>query len=247
MGRQVIAALGEPDTEACLAGILLHRTPPPAALAVPAFTEPSALAQAVDIVLDFSAPAACARVAPACAAAGRPYVVASTALSSADMQALAQAAQRIAVLQAANLSVGVNVLMELVELAAQRLPHADLEVCELHHRHKRDAPSGTALALGAAATAGRAHAGQTLVPALGRRGDAAQRATHDIGYAALRGGDAAGEHTVYVLGDGERLELSHRCSHPSIFAAGALTACRWLASRAPGHYSMRDVVQNCRP
>jgi 4-hydroxy-tetrahydrodipicolinate reductase len=210
---------------------------------VPAFAEPRALADAADVVLDFSAPAACARMAPACAAAGRAYVVASTALSTADTQALAQAAQHIPVLQAANLSVGVNVLMELVELAARRLPTADLEVAELHHRHKRDAPSGTALALGAAATAGRAQAGQTLVPAVGRHGAAAQRAPDEIGYAALRGGDAAGEHTVFVLSDGERLELSHRCSHPQVFAAGALTACRWLVGRVAGHYSMRDVIQ----
>lgn len=243
MGQQVLAHLARPEVSATLGGLLVHRTQPSAALAPLAFVDPVALAGSVDVVLDFSAPAACARVAPACVAAGRPYLVASTGLTAAEEACLDGAAQAIPVLQAANVSLGVNVLCELVELAAAQLAGADVEILEVHHRNKRDAPSGTALALGAAVARGRTHDALQGTQVLARAGRDAVRQPGEVGYGALRGGDVAGEHTVFVLGDGERLELTHRASHPAIFAQGAITACQWLRQQAPGRYTMRDVVR----
>lgn len=190
------------------------------------------------VVIDFSAPAACARVAPLCANVGAAYLVASTALTDDDVRALATAARQVAVLQAANLSIGVNVLAELVAEAAARLAGFDIEISEIHHRHKRDAPSGTALALGAAAKRGRGG----LRDVLGRAGEAVRK-NDELGFAALRGGDVSGEHTVYFFGNGERVELTHRATTPDIFAHGALTAASWLVGKPAGAYTMRDVLE----
>lgn len=189
------------------------------------------------VVIDFAAPAACARVAPICARVGTAYLVASTALTDADQAALDAASQSIPVLQAANLSIGVNVLAELVADAAARLAGFDVEISEIHHRHKRDAPSGTALALGDAVRRGR----PALKDALGRSGNVV-RSTDEVGYAALRGGDVAGEHTVFFFGEGERIELTHRATSPDIFARGALVAAAWLLRKPAGRYTMRDVL-----
>jgi len=141
-----------------------------------------------------------------------------------------------------NLSVGVNVFMNLVGRAAQALgPDYDVEITEAHHRHKVDAPSGTALALGEAAAAGRgvdlADVSQRV-----RDGHTGPRKTGDIGFATLRGGDVAGDHTVIFAGDGERLELSHKAGNRVVFASGAVRAALWTAGRPPGLYSMQDVL-----
>jgi len=191
------------------------------------------------VVIDFAAPAAVVELAGRCAASGAGYLVAATDLTSQDEAALVHAAKRTAVLRAANLSVGVNVLLELVEVAARRLgPGFDIEIGEIHHRHKRDAPSGTALALGEAAVRGHG----ALRSVLGRSGQGAPRGSDELGFAALRGGEVAGEHTVYFFGEAERLELVHRASNPDIFAYGALWAASFLVNRAPGLYGMRDVL-----
>jgi 4-hydroxy-tetrahydrodipicolinate reductase len=188
-----------------------------------------------DVVIDFSAPAATAEVAPLCAKAGVAYVVASTALSAEAASALEDAAKHVPVLRAANFSIGVNVLAELVAEASARLAGFDIEISEIHHKHKRDAPSGTALALGAAVARGR--------PGLRDVHNRTEmRADDELGFAALRGGDVAGDHTVYYFGPGERLELTHRANSADVFAHGALTAARWLIGRAPGVYLMRDVL-----
>jgi 4-hydroxy-tetrahydrodipicolinate reductase len=189
------------------------------------------------VVIDFAAPAAAARIAPICARQGTAYLVASTALSGEDESALNAASQSVPVLQAANLSIGVNVMAELVADAAARLAGFDVEISEIHHKHKRDAPSGTALALGAAARRGR----PALKDVLARPGNAV-RATDELGYAATRGGDAAGEHTVFFFGEGERIELTHRATTPDIFARGALVAAAWLVTKPAGRYTMRDVL-----
>ncbi|MBI5511010.1 MAG: 4-hydroxy-tetrahydrodipicolinate reductase [Deltaproteobacteria bacterium] len=198
----------------------------------------------VDGVIDFAAPAACTIVAARCAALGLPYLVGSTALGAADQEALARAAAAIPVLAAANLSIGVNVLLELVGAAARRLGAGfDVELVELHHKHKKDAPSGTALALAAAVREARPE----LVEEHSRHGITGPRSASALGVAAVRGGDVAGEHTVLFLGHGERLELTHRASSSVIFAQGALTAMDWLRQAPPGLYGMRDVVGRAKP
>ncbi len=187
---------------------------------LPATCEPSAWAEACDLLIDCSAPAACARLLPVAVRARRPYLVASTGLGALEREAIAAATQQVAVLVAANLSAGVAVLARLLQQAAAALPEFDVQVLDLHHRHKRDAPSGTALALGAVLPAGRA-----------------------VDYAALRGGDVAGEHTVYLCGPGERLELTHRSSGSALFAHGALRALQFLRTAPPGLYGMDDVLR----
>lgn len=203
-------------------------------------TDMAAALRDVDVVIDFSAPSICGAIAPLCAAKNVALLVASTGLTAEDEAILATAAAHTAILQAANLSLGVNVMLELVELAARRLAAYDVEILDLHHRHKRDAPSGTAYALGAAVTQG---AGLRPSPVVGRAGMCAPRQANELGYAAIRGGEVAGEHTVYFFGEAERLEITHRSTDAAIFAAGALHAARWLAGRTPGRYSMRDVLR----
>jgi 4-hydroxy-tetrahydrodipicolinate reductase len=188
------------------------------------------------VVIDFAAPATCASVAPLCVKAGAAYIMASTALTPSDEKALADAATHIPLLQAANFSVGVNVLAELVTAAAERLAGFDIEISEIHHKMKRDAPSGTALMLGEAAHEGRA----SMRDVMNRSG---QRLTDELGYSAVRGGDVSGEHTVFFFGHGERLELTHRATTPDIFANGALTAAAWIVGKPAGRYSMHDVLR----
>ncbi len=206
-------------------------------LGVTVTDDAAAAVRAARVVIDFTAPAAVTTLAPLCAKAGAAYLVASTALDAAAERALVAAARKVPVLQAPNLSLGVNVLLEAVELVASRLGAGfDVEIAEIHHRHKTDAPSGTALALGAAVRRGR----PDLRDQTSRAG---QRQARELGYAALRGGDVSGEHTIFFFGEGERVELTHRASTADIFARGALAAAAWLAQRAPGRYAMRDVLR----
>ncbi len=194
---------------------------------------------AVDVVIDFSAPPACELVAPICAENRVAYVVASTGLGESAERAIDTASEQTAILQAANFSLGVNVLLDLAETAARRLGTAfEIEISEIHHRHKRDAPSGTALALRDAVVRGRGN----LRTVFDRSGTGDPRAVDEVGVTALRGGDVSGEHTVYLFGDAERIELTHRATSPDIFARGALRAAAWLAGKSPGRYGMRDVL-----
>ena len=195
----------------------------------------------VDLVIDFSAPATAAILAPLCVERRLPYIVGSTALGEADERSLTAASRVIPVLVAANFSIGVNLALELVETAARRLgPEFAIEVLELHHDKKRDAPSGTAVALTEAARRGRGEL-ETIV---GRSGVSSPRRSNEIGVAALRGGDVTGEHTVFFLGTGERVEVSHRATTLEIFARGALRAAHWLNGQPAGRYTMRDVLGN---
>lgn len=186
---------------------------------------PRALADA-DVAIDFSQPAATRTNLAACRAARKALLIGTTGLEAGLEAALAAAAREIAVLSAPNTSIAVALLMQLVRASAAALPGTfDMNILEMHHRGKRDAPSGTALALRAAAAAGRGSPeGQ-------------------IGIASVRAGDLPGEHTVFFSGPGEQLSLSHRASDRAIFARGALTAALWLASRPPGHYSMSDFIE----
>lgn len=195
----------------------------------------------VDVVIDFSAPAATVDTARAAADAGCALLTGTTGLSHEQLDDLARTARSIAFLQAANTSLGVNLLAELVEVAARTLGEAwDCEIVELHHRHKVDSPSGTALALGAAVARGReVELGDILRTA---RAGHTPRVAGELGAFGVRGGDVAGEHTVYFFGPQERLELVHRATDRGIFVRGALHAAAWLAGRPAGRYTMRDVL-----
>ncbi len=194
-----------------------------------------------DVAIDFSNAAITAANLAACRAARRPLVIGTTGFAADLEQAVADAAQDIAVLVAPNTSLGVTLLIELVRETAKSLPgEFDIEISEAHHRNKRDAPSGTALALGRAAAEGRGQDLQDVI-AGARMGDSPRR-EGEIGFAVTRGGDIVGDHTVLFAGSGEQLVLGHRATDRSIFARGALKAAAWLAARPAGRYAMRDVV-----
>jgi len=201
-----------------------------------------ALFKASDAVVDFTHPDATAVQAALSGETGVALIVGTTGLEAQHMEALGRAAAKAAVVQAANMSVGVNLLLGLTEQVASALgDDYDIEIAEMHHRHKVDAPSGTALALGAAAAKGR---GVNLedVSDRGRDGEAGPRIAGDIGFSVIRGGDVAGDHTVIFAGPGERVELTHKAGSREIFARGAIRAALWTEGRAPGLYSMRDVL-----
>ena len=198
--------------------------------------------KASDAVVDFTHPDATAAHAALSGETGVALIVGTTGLEAQHMEALGRAAAKAAVVQAANMSVGVNLLLGLTEQVASALgDDYDIEIAEMHHRHKVDAPSGTALALGAAAAKGR---GVNLedVSDRGRDGEAGPRIAGDIGFSVIRGGDVAGDHTVIFAGPGERVELTHKAGSREIFARGAIRAALWTEGRAPGLYSMRDVL-----
>jgi len=195
-----------------------------------------------DVLVDFSAPDALEESLERARSAAIPILVGTTGLDERADEAIAEAARQIAVLRAANTSLGVAILSDLVERAARVLgPDWDIEILEMHHRHKADAPSGTALALGEAAARGR---GAPLRAERGRDGTGLRREEGAIGFAALRGGTVAGEHDVIFAGKEERLILSHRAESRAIFARGALAAARFLSGRPAGLYSMRDVIDS---
>lgn len=201
-----------------------------------------ALFKASDAVVDFTHPDATAAHAALSGETGVALIVGTTGLEAQHMEALGRAAAKAAVVQAANMSVGVNLLLGLTEQVASALgDDYDIEITEMHHRYKVDAPSGTALALGAAAAKGR---GVNLedVSDRGRDGEAGPRIAGDIGFSVIRGGDVAGDHTVIFAGPGERVELTHKAGSREIFARGAIRAALWTEGRAPGLYSMRDVL-----
>jgi 4-hydroxy-tetrahydrodipicolinate reductase len=199
-----------------------------------------ALGQA-QVALDFTRADAVRQTLAACRAAGRPLLLGTTGLDSGLERELDAASRDIALLVAANTSVGVAVLTEITRRTAQALPASfDIDVLELHHRTKRDAPSGTALALGRAAADGR---GLPFVPpAEDRNAAGAERASGEIRFAAVRAGDIIGEHTVLFSGSGELLALTHRATDRAVFARGALAAALWLVGRPPGRYGMRDFL-----
>ena len=194
------------------------------------------------VALDFSVGGAVAAHARACAAAGIPLLVGATGFDAAAKAELERAAKTIAVLVASNTSVAVAVLSRLAAEAAQALGEGyDVEISEAHHRHKRDAPSGTALRLGEAIAEARGHA-LNDVAAFERHGMDAPRRPGSIGFSVIRAGDIVGEHTVTFAAAGERLELVHRATDRMTFARGALRASAWLIEQPAGLYGMKDVV-----
>lgn len=196
-----------------------------------------------DVIIDFSTPEASAELATACAERGGPaLVIGSTGFDAAQEAAIEAAAARVAVVRSGNFSLGVNILIGLVEHAALRLPAEawDIEIQEAHHRRKVDAPSGTALMLGEAAAAGRGEDLAALrTPA---REGLAERVAGSIGFSAIRAGGIVGEHTVMFASDDEVLTLSHSAIDRSLFAKGAVVAAAWVRNRRPGLYDMQDVL-----
>ena len=202
----------------------------------------AALARASEVLVDFSAPGALEGNLEAAIAAGVPVVVGTTGLEERHHWLIDVAAVSIPVLQTGNTSLGVTLLAHLVREAAQRLgPDWDIEMVETHHRMKVDAPSGTALLLGQAAARGRGEDLDTVAER-GRDGITGARAIGAIGFASLRGGTVAGDHAVHFLADNERLTLSHMAENRGIFARGAVRAAHWLLDRAPGRYTMPEVL-----
>jgi len=204
--------------------------------------DPAAAFGKAGAVLDFTTPKASVAHAQVTARAGLVHVIGTTGLAEADLDRLAAAARGAIIIRAGNMSLGVNLLTVLTRQVAAALDaDFDIEVVEMHHRHKVDAPSGTALMLGEAAAEGR---GVALgdVADRGRDGETGARRRGDIGFAALRGGDVVGEHDVIFAGAGERIVLRHIATDRMIFARGAVKAALWGVGRRPGEYSMIDVL-----
>ena len=220
------------------AGVLAGLPP----LGVMVSEDPLALFVKADGVLDFTTPAATLRFAEIAAQARIVHVIGTTGLSAEDEAAIDAAARHAPIVKSGNMSLGVNLLALLVRQAARALdPSFDIEIAEMHHRHKVDAPSGTALLLGAAAAEGR---GVRLDEAAVRvrDGHTGPRPEGAIGFATLRGGSLAGDHSVLFAGEGETVTLSHHAADRSIFARGAVKAALWARGRKPGRYSMADVL-----
>ena len=195
-----------------------------------------------DVVIEFTTPGATASHAAQAAGLEKAMVIGTTGLSVEEADGVRQAARRIPIVWAPNMSLGINLLLGLVEDVARRLgPDWDVEIMEMHHRGKVDAPSGTALALGLAVAAGREVKFEG-VQQRARDGITGPRRAGDIGFAALRGGDAVGDHHVIFAGGGERLELIHRATSRSIYAKGAVRAARWVVGRPPGLYGLKEVL-----
>jgi len=195
-----------------------------------------------DVVIDFTRPDATLGLIEFCCSEGIAVVVGTTGFSDEQLARLHEDAGEIPILLAPNMGVGVNLVFELVGQAARALGlDFDVEVIEAHHRHKVDAPSGTALRLGEVAAEAR---GQSLDQAAvyAREGQTGQRGRGDIGFATVRGGDIVGEHTVLFAGEGERIEITHRASSRQLFARGAMRAAAWIAGRPAGLYGMQDVL-----
>jgi 4-hydroxy-tetrahydrodipicolinate reductase len=212
-------------------------------IGVPVTKDLAAAIASADVVIDFSSNHATAGNLAACRAGRKPLLIGTTGFAADLAGDLDAAARDIPLLVAPNTSVGITLLTELVRQAAQSLPATfDIEIIEAHHRMKRDAPSGTALALGNAAATGRRGAGHLVTRKEIESPRGEPRRVGDIGFAVVRGGDIVGEHTVLFAGPGEQVSLSHSATDRAIFARGALQAARWLRKQPPGRYFMRDIL-----
>ena len=209
------------------------------------FTTTSAeeLFERADIVIDFTRPEGTIKNAQIAAETGTKMIIGTTGLTNAEEEELKSASEKTAIVYAANTSVGVNILLALVEKAAKALGPEDwdIEIFESHHKHKVDAPSGTALAIGKAASKGR-EVEHDKVAVRARDGITGERETGTIGYSVARGGDVVGEHTAYFYSEGERIELTHFATNRVLFARGALRAAKWIKDQSSGLHSMNDVL-----
>ena len=240
-GAELSGALEQPNSPAlgrdagALAGV--------GDLGVTVSADPEEALEGADGILDFTVPSVSTGYARRAAERGLVHIIGTTGFSADEDAEIAEAAKRAVIVKSGNMSLGVNLLAGLVEQAARALgPGAfDLEILEMHHKHKVDAPSGTALLLGEAAAKGRGIAlGENSVRS--RDGQTGARPEGTIGFATLRGGSVVGEHSVILAGEGERIELTHRATDRAIFARGAVTAALWAEGKPAGLYSMRDVL-----
>jgi 4-hydroxy-tetrahydrodipicolinate reductase len=215
----------------------------PAPPDTPLLPDLAALAAASDVVIDFTNAATAQSTAAIMAASGTAWVLGSSGLSDADEAAVAEAARRIPVVYASNFSAGVNLVLALAERMGATLPadSYDAEIVEMHHRQKVDAPSGTAIGMGRAVAKGRGVALNDVMES-GRHGHTGARKTGAIGFAALRGGQVVGEHTLLFASATEHIALTHRAFDRRVYATGAVRAALWVVGRTPGLYSMMDVL-----
>ncbi|MBL8515694.1 MAG: 4-hydroxy-tetrahydrodipicolinate reductase [Betaproteobacteria bacterium] len=250
MGRMLLEALSE--SECTLAAALERADSPHIGKDAQAFgyreqgillrPDLAAALAASEVLIDFTRPEGTLAHLAACRAAKKPIVIGTTGFDDAGKTAIAMAAKDISVVFAPNMSVGVNITLKLIEQAARALDaDYDIEIVEMHHNQKVDAPSGTALKMGEVAAAAR---GTSLAAegVLSREGHTGARKRGAIGFATLRGGDVIGDHTVIFAGGGERIEISHKSSTRGNYAKGAIKAARWLAGKPPGLYDMQDVL-----
>jgi 4-hydroxy-tetrahydrodipicolinate reductase len=252
MGQAVVRAVAEnPETE--VAGGTGRPTSPAIGadvgwtaglepMDVATTEDPASLFEKSDVLIDFTLPEAAGHHAALASQVGRPYVVGTTGFDADGEATIQTAASKAPVVHAANFSLGVNLLLSLVRQAASALDeNFDIEITEMHHRHKVDAPSGTALALGKSAAAGRDIDFDSMTERA-RDGATGPRGTGTIGFSALRGGDVAGEHSVIFAGSQERVELTHKATDRMIFARGAVKAALWAVKQPPGRYGMAEVL-----
>ncbi|MEO5339614.1 MAG: 4-hydroxy-tetrahydrodipicolinate reductase [Magnetococcus sp. MYC-9] len=253
MGRMLVQAVQATEGLCCLQAASEHASSPwigqdagdvagIGRLGVPIVADPGQLFAAERVIIDFTRPEVTLSLLDRAVASASPLVIGTTGFDAAGRRSIEEAAGRLPIVLAPNFSVGVNLLMRVAAEVAQVLEASyDIEILEAHHRHKIDAPSGTALGLGQAIAQA---IGRNLeeVAVYGRQGVTGQRDPRTIGFATVRGGDIVGDHTVLFAGEGERLELTHRASSRMTFAKGAVRAAVWLSGRSPGLYDMGDVL-----
>ena len=252
MGRNLLDACAQAEGIRCTAASEYPGSPSIGAdagevagigcLGVPITADLASLADRFEVLIDFTRPAATLAHLTLCQTAGKAMVIGTTGFSAEQKIEIARAAERIPIVFAPNMSVGVNLCFKLLEMAARVLGDSvDIEILEAHHRHKVDAPSGTALAMGQV-IAGALGRDLERCAVYGREGVTGERDRATIGFATVRAGDIVGEHTVLFADVGERIEITHRASSRMTFAKGAVRAAAWLAGRKPGLFDMRDVL-----
>jgi 4-hydroxy-tetrahydrodipicolinate reductase len=243
MGRTLIAAVIDDPDLTLAAAFDVPGSPVfgEAMAGVEATADVAAAVSVSDVVVDFTRPEGTLSHLRACVQAGKAMVIGTTGFSDSQHKSIQDAARRIPIVMSPNFAVGVNVVFRLAETAARALGDAyDVEIIEAHHRHKADAPSGTALKLGELVANALKRSPEVFVH--GRKGDTGERPAKQIGFHAIRGGDIVGEHTVIFAGAGERVEVAVRSQSRMTYAAGALRAAKWLKGRPAGLYDMGDVL-----
>jgi 4-hydroxy-tetrahydrodipicolinate reductase len=252
MGRTLVQAVSEADglvlgaaterTESALLGADAGELAGVGHLGVSVSSDLSDCLDDFDVLIDFTSPAATLAHLEVCRTAGKRMVIGTTGLDPAQRDTIAEAAREIGIVFAPNMSVGVNLCFKLLDIAARVLGNeVDIEIMEAHHRHKVDAPSGTALRMGEVIASAL---GRDLdeVAVYGREGQTGPRERRTIGFETIRAGDIVGEHSVWFVADGERVEIAHKASSRMNFARGAVRASGWIAKRGPGRFDMQDVL-----
>ncbi|MBD8573632.1 4-hydroxy-tetrahydrodipicolinate reductase [Pseudomonas syringae] len=242
-GAGLTAAIDRPDST--LVGADAGELAGQGRIGVPLSGDLARVAEEFDVLIDFTHPSVTLKNLAFCRKAGKAIVIGTTGFTAEEKLRLAEAAKEIPVVFAANYSVGVNLCLKLLDTAARVLgDEVDIEISEAHHRHKVDAPSGTALRMGevVANALGR---DLEKVAVYGREGQTGARERQTIGFATTRAGDIVGDHTVLFAADGERVEITHKASSRMTFARGAVRAALWLDGKAPGLYDMQDVLELC--